>query len=122
MSDSEDGQGGIPLVEDVSSPGSPLALNQAVKRKREDDSIAISSKKTKKQKQKKSKKPEDVDDDALDTGKGINHAIAHMDSKLMADHLAQRTKRFQPDLSLVEVDEWYISGSRFPRYIVLVFG
>nr|POE90128.1 protein cms1 [Quercus suber] len=104
----------------ISSPEPPATLNKAIKRKRDEDTTASSIKKAKKQKQRKSKKPKDVDDGALDVENGINHAIAHMDSRLLADHLAQRTKRFQPDLSIVEVDEWHISGMRpaehFHRY------
>ncbi|KAF2208249.1 hypothetical protein CERZMDRAFT_114759 [Cercospora zeae-maydis SCOH1-5] len=58
-----------------------------------------------------SRKPQDIDDSALDVDKGINTAIAQMDSQLMADYLAQRTKRFQPDLSLVEAEDWRLSES-----------
>ena len=31
-----------------------------------------------------------------------------MDSRLMADHIAQRTKRFQPDLSMVEAEDIHV--------------
>jgi protein CMS1 len=34
-----------------------------------------------------------------------------MDSRLLADHIAQRTQRFQPDLSPVEADDWRIPES-----------
>lgn len=106
MSDSENDQGGVPLIEDFSDDSSsgPSASN---KRKRENDAPAESKRAAKR---KKSKKPKDVDDEALDLEKGVNHAIAHMDSRLMADHIAQRTKRFRPDVSLVEAEDLQISG------------
>jgi protein CMS1 len=58
------------------------------------------------------KKPKDLDDEALDVDLGVNHAIAHMDSRLMADHIAQRTKRFRPELSLVEVEDVHVPGTQ----------
>ncbi|KAL2353731.1 U3-containing 90S pre-ribosomal complex subunit-domain containing protein [Cryomyces antarcticus] len=54
------------------------------------------------------KKPKDIDDDELNTAAGVNTAVAHMDSRLLADHVAQRTKRFEPELSLVELEDRYI--------------
>jgi len=51
------------------------------------------------------------DDDAdLDLVNGINTAIGRFDSRLLAEYVAQRTKRFQPDLSLVELEDRHISG------------
>lgn len=106
MSESEDGQGGVPLIENISPSPSPEMTS--TKRKREDDSKPTSKRAAKKQKQ--TKKPKDIDDEALDVEAGVNHAIAHMDSKLMADHVAQRTRRHQPDLSMVEIEDLYIPG------------
>ena len=105
MSDSDDGQSGVPLIEEVSPPP-----QSPTKRKRSADDAEENEKPQSKRsaKKKKTKKPADVVDDALDTELGLNNAIAHMDSKLMADHVAQRTKRFQPDLSLVEVEELFL--------------
>lgn len=90
---------------EVGAKGRPVNAHTPVKRKREDD-----SKPEKAKKHRKSKKPADVDDAALDTELGVNHALAGMDSQLMADHLARRTKKFNPDLTSVELDEIYISG------------
>lgn len=106
MSDSDGGQGGIPLIENISPSPSPEATSS--KRKREDDSKPTSKRAAKKQKQ--TKKPKDIDDEALDAEAGVNHAIGYMDSKLVADHVAQRTRRHQPDLSMVEVEDLYIPG------------
>ncbi|KAK4555232.1 Protein cms1 [Recurvomyces mirabilis] len=106
MSDSEDDRGGVPLVEQSSDSGTPPPQSLS-KRKREDEDAKPESKRAAK-KRKQTKKPKDVDDEALDLQLGVNHAIAHMDSRLLADHLAQRTKRFQPDLSSVEAEDIHI--------------
>jgi protein CMS1 len=106
MSDSDSEQAGVPLIEDVSDSDAPATSN-AAKRKRETETDApVESKRA--AKRKKSKKPKDVQDEALDEEKGVNHAIAHMDSNLMADHIAQRTKRFKPDLSIVEAEDLHV--------------
>lgn len=102
----EDSEGGVPLFEAFSDSESlGERTNSANKRKRDDDSKPESKRAAKR---KKTKKPKDVDDDALDVELGVNHAIAHMDSRLMADHMAQRTKRFQPDMSTVEIEDSYV--------------
>lgn len=106
MSDSED-QAGVPLIEDISDSDSP-APTKSTKRKRANDDDPEAKKAARKAKR-KAKKPQDIDDSTLDAEKGINTAIGQMDSRLMADHLAQRTKRFQPDLSLVEAEDWRLS-------------
>lgn len=101
MSHSGDDQGGVPLVEDLSNPSQPKANT---KRKRDDDE-------KKSAKRRKLKKPKDVDEGALDAELGVNHAIAHMDSQLLADHVAQRTQRFRPEQTLVEKDEVHVPGT-----------
>lgn len=102
MSDSDD-QIGVPLIEQLSDSDAP-AQPASNKRKRDADG-------KKSAKRRKLKKPKDVNDEALDTDLGVNHVIAHMDSRLMADHIAQRLRRFQPELSLVEVEERHIPGT-----------
>lgn len=104
MSDSGSEQAGVPLIEDLSDSDAPAPTNNG-KRKRDNDAPAESKRAAKR---KKAKKPKDVQDDALDEEKGVNHAIAHMDSSLMADHIAQRTKRFRPDVSLVEAEDLHV--------------
>ncbi|KAL8733614.1 MAG: hypothetical protein Q9166_002023 [cf. Caloplaca sp. 2 TL-2023] len=44
----------------------------------------------------------------IDSAKDINSAIGRMDSRLLADYVAQRTKRFGQDLSLVELEEMHV--------------
>jgi len=105
MSDSGSATG-IPLIESPSPSGSPEPSTN--KRKRDIDSKPESKRAAKR---KRTKKPNDITDDALDTAAGLNHAIAHMDSQLLADHVAQRTKRFQNDLSMMELEELQLPSS-----------
>ncbi|KAM0718207.1 hypothetical protein Q7P37_006539 [Cladosporium fusiforme] len=107
MSESDSEQAGVPLIEDISDSDGPAPTSNG-KRKRENDAPAESKRAAKR---KKAKKPKDVQDDALDEEKGVNHAIAHMDSSLMADHIAQRTKRFRPDVSVVEAEDLHVPSS-----------
>lgn len=109
MADSDDEQTGVPLIERLSETPPP-ASKKASKRKRDGEDGEVAEKKAAKKKRRTKKKPQDVEDDALDSTLGINRAIAHMDSSLMADHIAQRTRRFQPDLSLVETEDIHIPG------------
>ncbi len=108
MSISDDDQAGVPLFEGFSDSASTEPLT-AGKRKREVQSKLDEKKSSKRR---KLKKPKDVNDEALDVEAGVNHAIAHMDSRLLADHVAQRTKRFLPELSLVEAEDYYIPGAK----------
>jgi len=107
MSDAGSDAAGVPLLESPSPSGSPEPQS-GNKRKRDSDSKPESKRAAKR---KRSKKPKDIADDALDTEAGLNHAIAHMDSQLLADHVAQRTKRFQSDLSLMELEELQLPSS-----------
>lgn len=49
----------------------------------------------------------------LDLEAGLNRAFERMDGQLLADHLAQKTRRFGADLSPVELADLYISGVFF---------
>ena len=103
MSDFDGDAIGEPLFEGLSSPEPP----HSTKRKRDAESKSDSRRTAKRR---KLKKPKDVDDGALDMELGVNHAIAYMDSRLMADHIAQRTRRFQPELSVVEMEDIHVPG------------
>ena len=59
---------------------------------------------------KKSRVKKPIDPESLDLAKGLNHAIARLDSPLLADYIAQRTKRFAPHLSLLELQDRYVPG------------
>lgn len=52
-----------------------------------------------------------AEEDDLDLSMGINKSFAHMDSQLLGDYVAQRTRKFEIDLSSVELEERYISGN-----------
>lgn len=74
------------------------------KRKLQDDDKPL--KKQKKQKQKKVRE----DEGDLDMEAGLNRAFERMDGQLLADHIAQKTRRFGTELSPVELSDLYISG------------
>ncbi|KAK4124949.1 hypothetical protein N657DRAFT_570029 [Parathielavia appendiculata] len=61
-------------------------------------------------KQKKHKKVREDEDD-LDVEAGLNRAFERMDGQLLADHIAQKTRRFGADLSPVELSDLYISAN-----------
>ena len=68
----------------------------------------------KRKRSKKSKRRNSDENDSLDIDRGLNLAIAKLDKRLSADYIAKRTKRFFPDLSLVELEDRYIPGN-LPR-------
>lgn len=85
--------------------------------------VAAASSSSLKAKSKKHKAPEEggsskrrkakyeEDESMLDLEAGVNTAFTVMDSQLLADHLAQKTKRFGTDLSPVELSDLYISAN-----------
>jgi len=85
----------------------PGSIPSQVSKKRKHNGDADSKPPLKK---KRSRKPQQDDDAYLDLEKGINIEIGSFDTHLLADYVAQRTKRFQPDLSLVELEDRHISG------------
>ena len=72
------------------------------------EAVAINSGKRKKAKT--SKVHRSNEDENLNLVQGLNLTIAKLDSRLLADYVAKRTKCFSPNLSLVELEEMYISG------------
>jgi protein CMS1 len=94
MSDSEGG-GGVPLLE-------PAFAGK--KRKRDD------AEKRKAKKNRRNKKPNDIHEDDLDEELGVNLAIGKMDGNLIVNYTARRTKKFEPDMSTVELDDLYLPG------------
>jgi len=91
---------------DIRSSLSP-APGVSNKRKRDDKSSNTVEKTVKRKKKRKAEAAEDGD---LDVDLGLNTAIGKMDSQLFADYVAQRTKRFSGDLSLVELEDRHIPG------------
>ena len=92
----------------------PLSLRPAKLKRTADDSSASGKIKTHKKKKKKKKKKSEnsrpKDDQALDLEKGVNTAIGNLDSQLLADYVAQKTKRFDDNLTMVELEEKHIPG------------
>lgn len=96
-----------PLIERVSSSSCEPDTTHSKKRKRGVEQSAIRS-----AKKPKSKKAKDALDDELDIEAGINNAFSHMDSQLLADYIAQRTKKYENDLSSIELEDKHIPGTR----------
>ncbi len=88
-------------------------LTQDVKRPRSDpdDGGAVPEGRRTKKLRKRKARPGLVEQDLdLDVEGSINVAIGKMGRSLLADYIAQRTKRFQRDLSAVELDDLHIPG------------
>lgn len=52
----------------------------------------------------------DTTTETRETDSNINTAIGEMDNRLLADYVAQCTKRFGEDLSLVELEDMHVPG------------
>ncbi len=85
--------------------------SRIIKRKR-DNHDGQESTVAKPAKRKKAKKAKQDDNENLDLEIGVNLAIGKLDSRLLADYVARRTKRFFPNLSLVELEDLHIPGNR----------
>lgn len=90
---------------------SPTVSSPAMKRKRDDDK-GIENNAIKLPKHKRAKKAKHDDSTELDVHSGLNLSIAKLDSQLLADFVAQKTKRHLPNLSLVELEDLHIPGNR----------
>lgn len=91
------------------SPDADVSDPQTSKRKRtaaDDDAKII--KKAKKKRAKKAAKAAEAEDEDIDEETQVNKSIGHMNPPLLADHIARQVKRFQPALSLVELEDLQI--------------
>lgn len=52
----------------------------------------------------------EAEDDDLDLSLRFNKLFANMDCQLLADYIAQRTRKFEKDLSSLELEDRYIPG------------
>jgi protein CMS1 len=100
-----------PLLERLSAtpdpgPDSSEASKSSKKRKRAVDLPEVK----KNAKKAKSKKTKEDEEDELDLEAGINKAFSHMDNHLLADYIAQRTRRYESDLSSIELEDRKIPG------------
>jgi len=73
------------------------------KRNRDEEEVGPKSSKRKKKARRKIS-AEDIFDEEL----GVNTAIGQMDSQLLVDHIAKRTKKFESNVSAVEMENRYI--------------
>ena len=62
-------------------------------------------------KKKRSEKSKAGEDENLDLVQGLNMTIGKLDSRLLADYVAQRQRRFGQYLSSVEMEDRYIPGT-----------
>lgn len=91
----------------------PSPQNGKRKRSADNEVPEITVKKVAKRTKAKKAKPDEEDN--LDLDQGLNLAIGRLDSRLLADYVAQRTKRFSADLSLVELEDRHIPGNHGSR-------
>lgn len=52
-----------------------------------------------------------IDEDELDVENCINKAFSHMDNQLLADYIAQRTRKYESDLSSIELEDKHIPAN-----------
>jgi len=103
-----------PLLERLSATPEPQQVpesKQSSKKRKRGAEAEPTKKLAKKEKSKKSRAA--FDDAELDMEIGVNKAFSHMDSQLLADYLAQRTRMYEKDLSSIEWEEKYLPGVYF---------
>lgn len=93
-------------MENSTAHQKPLEI-PAKKRKRTEDSKNAS--KTSKPKTKKAKLA--AEDEDLDLSNSLNLSISKMDSQLLSDYTAQKTRKFESDLSAIELADKYIPAA-----------
>ena len=81
--------------------------------KRKRDQLDVPSEKSVRKIKRKRRKVTKEEDD-VDVAHHINSPISKLDPQLLADLLAKQTKRFNPDLSLIELEEKRIPGTLNP--------
>lgn len=100
-----------PSLTATTSPSSPPQLTKRARNDDDDDGPEIPEvrpgKKAKRRKARSGVQDQDLD---LDLERGLNLAVGRMDRGLLADYIAQRTKRFQSELSAVELEDLHIPG------------
>lgn len=98
-----------PLVERLSAtPDAEAGSAQISKKRKRGTKVQVAPKDgVKKAKSKKAKREEE---DGLDLEAGINTAFATMDNQLVSDYIAQKTRKFESDLSSIELEDKYIPG------------
>jgi protein CMS1 len=95
----------------MSSESSSLSPGPRKRRREPQDVDGTIATKKKPKRSKSSKKGAGGDIEDFDVENGLNNAIAKMDSQLLADFLAQRTRRHAKDLSSLELQDMYLPGT-----------
>lgn len=85
----------------------PLGIRD-MKRKRE--SVEVETTARTKLSKHSENEAEDTTTKTRETDSNINTAIGKMDNRLLADYVAQRTKGYGEDLSLVELEDMHVPG------------
>lgn len=106
------------------SSASPAPANgNERKRKIKDDEDAVekdtteskaSSKRLKRQKFKEKKNAKAAANPDIDAVTGLNTAIGRMNASHLADYIVKQTKKFQPELSVVELEDRRVPGKQDP--------
>ena len=97
----------------LTNPTSSTQQISSNKRKREPEPELKIHTKKKAAKRRKQKKPKEIHDEDLNEGLGINAAFSRMNSRLLADYIAQRTLRFgERELNAVELADGHFPGNR----------
>jgi protein CMS1 len=95
-----------PLIERLSPSPDPDSTRPSSKKRKRGSKEDVAKKP-------KNKKAKALEEDELDIEAGINRAFAHMDNQLLADYVAQRTRKYESDLSMIELEDKYIPGMAF---------
>ncbi|KAI9740126.1 MAG: hypothetical protein M1818_004877 [Claussenomyces sp. TS43310] len=99
-----------PLREQARANRDKILRNEATARKRK-QSIDGEQEATELATKLWSKRRKIMNNGNLDSENSINNAFSSMDGQLLADYLAQRTKKFESDLSSVELEDKYIPAA-----------
>lgn len=86
------------------------ALSPPLSNKRKRDLKDASAHSIGSKKKKRAKRKKTVVEEELDLENDVNLTFGKLDNQLLADYLARRTKHFEPDLSLLELEERRIPG------------
>jgi protein CMS1 len=98
-----------PLIEPVNATPKPELSSKDLSKKRK-RIVDLEQPPKKSAKKTKHKKIHSAEDDSLDIAAGINHAFSQMNNQLLADYIAQRTRKYESDLSSVELEDRYLPG------------
>lgn len=98
------------LTAAISPASPPLPTKRARVDDDEDGPVVPEVRPGKKAKRRKARSGIQDQDLDLDLERGLNLAIGRMDRGLLADYIAQRTKRFHSELSAVELEDLHIPG------------